>query len=325
MGTLRPDAVHGGVAARRGVLKWDEVRADGAFAMVASAPSTPTIAPCALDDSESSAALRSARPRLFGQFLIDAGVLTRAELGEALTLMRALNSSIGELAVAHGLVTRAQADRIHALQRQVDGRWGEIAVALGIGGATAQRIERLAWEQDLANLRLSDAVVELGFASATEIDGLHAEFETVPVLATEAVDATVELVLEGLPRLVGRALGSPVRAGAPRLHDGTTLPHHVELVVVGPTPMRVGIAVDRPLSRAIAVALPDDDARSTQRAEAGLAALAGIVGDHVRRRLDGRALGHAIGSARTGTLPGSGTAIELALADGEALLVLAPM
>jgi len=304
------------------VLKWDEVRADGAVAMVASAPARPTIAPAEPDERESGAGLRIARPRLFGQFLVDAGVLSRAELAEALTLMRALNSSIGELAVAHGLVTRQQAERIHALQRQVDGRWGEIAIALGIGGATAQRIERLAWEQDLANLRLSDAIVELGFASATEIDRLHAEFEDGTWQAAEAVDATIELVLEGLPRLVGRTLGSPVRAGVPRPHDRTSLPHHVELAVVGPTSLVVGIAVDRSLSRAIAVALPEDDSRPA-RVEAGLAALAGIVGDHVRRRLDTRALGHALGSARAGSLPTTGTALDLALADGEALLVLA--
>ena len=293
--------------------------------MVASAPVGHVVCGSSDEDHERGGGVRIARPRLFGQFLVERGVLTRAELAEALTLMRALNSSIGELAVANGLVTPAQAEQIHALQRQVDGRWGEIAVALGIGGATAQRIERLAWEQELANIRLSDAVVELGFASPTEIDRLHAEFEDGTADDGAALDEILELVLEGLPRLVGRTLGSPVRAGAPRIHDGTPLPHPVEIAILGPTPVLVGLAVDRPLARAIALALPDADARIGGRIESGLAELVGIVGDHVRRRLDIRAAGHSLGTTRLGTLPASGTSVALALGDGDALLVLAPM
>lgn len=74
--------------------------------MVASAPS-PHTSPTA--PAPYVAPVARSRPRLFGQWLVNRDVITAADLREALALMKAVNSTIGELAVAHGLVTAAQA------------------------------------------------------------------------------------------------------------------------------------------------------------------------------------------------------------------------
>jgi len=267
---------------------------------------------------------RAARPRLFGQFLVERGVLSPAQLGDALTLMRALNSSIGELAVAHGLVTRAQADQIHAMQRHLDRRWGEIAVALGIPGIETETIERLAWEQDVANLRLSDAVVELGFASATEIDALHREFEDADHSADGiALDERGGELLAGMPRIVARTLGSPVRVGGARTFAGTTLAHHVEIEITGPSPVRLAFAAERTLARAIAVALPDASARAGARLDQAVGSMLELLAEHARDRLDSRAAGHVVGTVQVDVRSQQGVAIPLALADGQGLIVLA--
>ena len=82
--------------------------------------------------------------QLFGQFLVQEGVLDETELDNALNLMAAVNATLGDLAVEQGLVSQSEADRVAKLQREVDGRWGDIAVTLGVGGSSASTSRRFA-------------------------------------------------------------------------------------------------------------------------------------------------------------------------------------
>lgn len=296
--------------------------------MVASAPSphTPPTAPAPYVGT-----VARSRPRLFGQWLVNRDVITAADLREALALMKAVNSTIGELAVAHGLVTAAQAEEINELQRHVDGRWGDIAIALGVGRATAARIEQLAWEQQIENLRLSDALVELGFVSATEVEDLLAEFDdddgSTDAVALDAETAErIELLTDALPRLLRRMLGGAARMSAPRPNDGTRFEHAATFEIRGEHCYSIGITADRRVARALADALHVEVGSSTSaRLDTALGALLVLYGGHLARRLE--TVGHGTYLALppvAGALPEGRWALDLALADGRCTIIVAP-
>lgn len=245
--------------------------------------------------------------------------------------MRAVNSSIGELAVSHGLVTAAQAEEINELQRHVDGRWGEIAIALGVGRSTAARIEHLAWEQQLENLRLSDALVELDLMSATEVETRLGEFERSAHADGEGIAdeirEQIELVVDGLPRMLARVLGSPVRVGVPRIWDGTAYDHHAQTIITGPRGCTIALSVDRAVARALADALHVQPERGAppMRLEAAVGAMLVLYGAHVARRLDAaHGPDHRAEPPQTGSTLRGTHSVALALADGAAMLVLTP-
>ncbi len=263
---------------------------------------------------------------MFGQFLVDEGVITAADLREALILMRAMNSTIGELAVARGLVTAEQAEQIHQLQRHVDGRWGEIAVALGIGRATAARIEDLVWEQSLANLRLSDALVQLGILSATETEVQLAAFETAARSESEAIGGSteplVEALIEGLPRLCQRVLATAVSVGPTRPWFCEPHDEAVQVAIDGPIACTLAIACDRGVAMAMAEALDVHAAARRDRARAGVTAFAALYAAQAARRLDGIAHPTHVARDPVPDAPPSGAlAVDLALGTGRAVVV----
>lgn len=271
------------------------------------------------------------RPRLFGQWLVHRGVITPADLREALALLRAVNSTIGELAVAHGLVTPAQADEINALQRHVDGRWGDIAIALGIGKATAARIEQLAWEQQLENLRLSDALVEIGVLSATEVDEWVEAFERDDATPDEIGGETrvlLDQLSDGLSRMLRRVLATPVRLSPPGVWDGHAYDHQARCVIEGDLGCMIGLSVDRRVARAMAEALLDGAAAGpgALKLDAAVGAFLVLFGGHAARRLEARGEHHPHRALppESGQLPVAGCAVEIATAQGAALLVLSP-
>jgi len=293
--------------------------------MVAPTPASPTAA--ATSGSYCAAAVR-ARPRLFGQWLVNRGLMTAADLREALALMRAVNSTIGELAVAHGLVTASQAEEIGELQRHVDGRWGDIAIALGVGRATAARIEQIAWEQQIENLRLSDALVELGFLSATEVEDLLAEFDDDAESGATDLDAEtrarIEVLTEGLPRLLRRVLGGAARMSAPRPADGVRYEYAAQFTMVGPSGCTIGVSVDRRVARSLADALRVDvGASPSPRLDTAVGAFLVLYGGHLARQLQavGQGSYHALPPI-AGTLPEGRWAVDLALADGKCTVVI---
>jgi len=270
---------------------------------------------------------RTKVPRLFGQWLVDRDVITRVDLREALALMRAVNSTIGELAVAHGLVTSAQAEEINELQRHVDGRWGDIAIALGVGRATAARIEQLAWDQQVENLRLSDALVELGFVSPTEVDDLLAQFDNekddAPVLDS-ATRARLEALSEGLPRLLRRVLGDAVRMSAPRPAEGEGYDFCAQFTLQGDHPCTIGMSVDRRVAKAFAEALRVDvGGPPSPRLDTAVGALLVLFGAHLARRLDAPATGgYRAMPPVAGSMPVGRWAVDLALAAGKCVVVI---
>ena len=69
--------------------------------------------------------------KFLGQFLLERGTLTPAQLLAALDAQRASNPLLGELAIHHGMLDALQARRINERQRAEDRRFGDIALEMG--------------------------------------------------------------------------------------------------------------------------------------------------------------------------------------------------
>ncbi len=284
----------------------------------ASIPVYPSPEPC-----------RPPRPaaRLFGQFLVHEGVITADDLDEALSLMAATNTTLGELAVSRGLLTRADADAVQRLQEHVDGRWGELALRLQIGGLTKERLEELFWEQQTTNLRLTDALVELGVLSASEVEAQLRRFED----EQDAIDPVgalprryrecppVPAILAVLPKLAARLLRNPLRISPPRRFSGRRgLPHRATARMRWPSasPLDVddgtGVACVEHMRT-----VGDDDTPSPF-----VGRFVTRLCDLVARRLADDGLALEVDVPVLGSLPRRGVAFDLALGDGSAVLVL---
>ena len=70
--------------------------------------------------------------KFLGQFLLERGTITSAQLLAALDAQRASNPLLGELAVHHQMLDAAQARRINDRQRAEDRRFGDIALEMGL-------------------------------------------------------------------------------------------------------------------------------------------------------------------------------------------------
>jgi hypothetical protein len=273
-----------------------------------------------------------ARPqvRLFGQFLVHEGLITPLHLDEALSLMAATNTTLGELAVSRGIVTRAEADEVHRLQQHVDRRWGELALTLQLGGLTQERLEELCWEQQTSNLRLTDALVELGCLSASEIEAQLRRFEE----EQDAIDPVAALprryreyppvpaLLVALPKLAGRLLRSPLRMSAPsRFAARRALSHSATACLHGAFELAVGLSIDAALGMTFAerMRMDDGDHDPTPFVARFVTRLCEIV----VHRLAAEAHALRVDVPDLGMLPRRGIALDLALGDGAALLVLA--
>lgn len=263
------------------------------------------------------------RARLFGHFLVEQGVLDLTALEEALALMNASNATVGELAVARGLMTSAEAEEVNRLQRHVDGRFGELAILLGIGGMTPQHLDALCWEQESTNIRLSDALVELGYINPTDLEGWLREFETceaeqpdpiatLPEALRDSQSAT--LALESLPRLAQRVLRTPARVGAASPWHGRHHATHATASIGGRSPLVLGLSFDERCGEALAPLADDTDAQS------GVCRFARLLCALIDSRLNGTA--STLTEPVAGELPKSAWEFDLAIGQGTGVLLL---
>lgn len=263
------------------------------------------------------------RARLFGHFLVEQGVLAAEALDEALALMNASNATVGELAVARGLMTNAEADEVNRLQRHVDGRFGELAILLGIGGMTPQHLDALCWEQESTNIRLSDALVELGYINPTELEDWLREFQTCEASQPDPVDTLPEvlrasqsalLALESLPRLAQRVLRTPARIGAATPWHGRHHRTHAAGTLGGRSPLGVGLSFDERCGDALSPLADDDDPQS------GVCRFTRLLCALIDSRINGTA--STLSEPVPGELPKSAWEFDLALGQGTGVLLL---
>lgn len=142
--------------------------------------------------------------KFFGQFLLEKGVISSAQLLHALELQRTSNPALGEIAVARGMLTEAQALTINERQRREDRRFGDIAQSMGL--LTDVEVGQLLDEQKSRRRLFGEILVDEGILPR---DRLEAELREH---ASERDDAmrSLEAMLAGhqLGRRVGTAIST---------------------------------------------------------------------------------------------------------------------
>lgn len=104
--------------------------------------------------------------QFFGNYLLNKGLVTSAQLSRALSDRKQTRAKLGVLAINAGYMTPAQVDEVHAEQQRIDKRFGDIAVSKGY--VTDAQVDELLSKQGLAHLQLGQALVDAGVMTNTE-------------------------------------------------------------------------------------------------------------------------------------------------------------
>lgn len=115
--------------------------------------------------------------QLFGYYLLDKGVVTLDQLGQALAEKSTTNVKLGALAIDSGYMTAEQVDRVHDEQKHVDKKIGDIAVALGF--ITEEQVKELLTKQKTSNIILSQALIDRGYISNSVFENELKEYKRI--------------------------------------------------------------------------------------------------------------------------------------------------
>ena len=270
--------------------------------------------------------------QFFGQFLLSSGEISESELLEALDLQSVRNRKLGEWARWRGYLTQAQAERINLAQRRTDRLFGELAVDLEL--LTPEQVSELLAEQEAAQLRMGEALVEIGALDRDRLKGLLDRFDTeqstyvaenrVLPEALRAVPIAAK-TLQLLPKVLLRALNAPAKAGSDQPWEGTSeFAHAATLSVGGVGGLDLALLGDRSTAEAIAMALvgvPEEDDERKWLAR-GLGELLSALVDNVVSNLGNDGIHLEIGAPREGVRLKGGHAFELMFHYGRGLLIL---
>ena len=111
--------------------------------------------------------------QLFGNYLLNKGLVSSAQLSQALEAQKKTRVKLGVLAINAGYMTAAQVDEAHAEQQRADKRFGDICVEKGF--LSAAQVDELLGKQGQAHLQLGQALVDSGAMTNTSFaDALSA-------------------------------------------------------------------------------------------------------------------------------------------------------
>lgn len=105
--------------------------------------------------------------KFFGQFLVEKGVVSRADLLAAIALQEQKNLKFGEMAVAMGYVTAADIERAHNAQFSQDMKLGDILVAVGL--LTVEQLQEVIARQKATHLYIGEALVQVGALASDQL------------------------------------------------------------------------------------------------------------------------------------------------------------
>ena len=98
--------------------------------------------------------------QFFGNYLLNKGLVTAAQLADALAVQKETRLRLGVLAINAGYMTAAQVEQVHAEQQRVDKRIGDIACDMGF--LTPAQVDELLSSQGAAHLQLGQALMNAG-------------------------------------------------------------------------------------------------------------------------------------------------------------------
>lgn len=124
---------------------------------------------------------------LFGNYLVESGCLTAAQLEQAFDTQKKVRVKLGLIAVAEKLMTTEQADEVNGLQQIMDKRFGDIAV--GKGYLTEEQVGRLLSLQGNAYLSFAQAITDNGFMSLADFEKAFGEYQKALEFTATDMDA----------------------------------------------------------------------------------------------------------------------------------------
>lgn len=116
--------------------------------------------------------------KFFGQFLLEKGVITKAQLLKTIDLQKASHLSLGQIAINKGYINEEQAKQINLEQQRSDRRYGAIAVSMGF--LKSRQVSEIFIAQQNARKFFGEILVEQKFVEKIAlIDYLeeHAELK----------------------------------------------------------------------------------------------------------------------------------------------------
>ena len=104
--------------------------------------------------------------QFFGNYLLNKGLVSSAQLSRALSDQKNTRAKLGVLAINAGFMTAQQVDEVHAEQQRVDMRMGDLAVKMGY--LTNEQVDMLLSQQGMAHLALGQTLIESGVMTNSE-------------------------------------------------------------------------------------------------------------------------------------------------------------
>lgn len=114
---------------------------------------------------------------ILGNYLVEAGKITKEELSRAMDRQDSSRVKLGLIAVSEGMMTTMQAEEVNLLQSARDARFGDIAVEEGY--LTEEQVERLLKQQGDAYLVFIQTLLDEGLMELEEVDWLLEDFKRV--------------------------------------------------------------------------------------------------------------------------------------------------
>jgi hypothetical protein len=202
--------------------------------------------------------------KFLGQFLLERGTISSAQLLAALDAQRASNPLLGELAMQHGMLDATQARRINERQRAEDRRFGDIALEMGWLNdvqldvlLAAQKKGRKLFGQILVDQGVLDAERLEAELTAHRRDLDEANHALALGIAghtlADAVTSAIRVCNRLFPRLVGSQCQAAGIANDAAL-DACDVTAHVR-IASGSASLLVGVGCSRATMQAMACAL----------------------------------------------------------------------
>jgi hypothetical protein len=153
--------------------------------------------------------------QFFGQFLIHRGIITPAQLNEALEYQNRLNRRIGTIAVERKMLGKEDVGLILEQQRSWDLPFGEIGERLAL--LTPKQRRLLSREQERSFVYLGEVLLALGLLSTKQYTELLPEFQEREESMRRKIESTLEdsppvkVILSLLLDTIRRCTGQPVK------------------------------------------------------------------------------------------------------------------
>jgi len=271
------------------------------------------------------------RPKFFGQFLIDEGVIEAGQLRQANDHLYFLNRVLGELAIKKNYMSREDVERVKRAQLACDALFGELAQELGL--LTPAQLAELLTSQSARQARVGEALVELGHLEEIQLKELLERFEAsqAPFLTAnrslpEALEGSRSalLALDLVPTLALRTAILTVKLGRPARWTKVRFPHRLTVEIPAPGGLELGIGCDDAFARTLAWGRckPSSDEMKPNAVARELRDFLLTVGRNIVSAL-GR--DEKLQAPREDKLPSGGWAIDFVAIEGRGKLVLEPL